>query len=148
MRLARVAALVLVLCGARCATVFEKPELRFRGLRVNSIGLGGAAVDVVVDVYNPNSFGLGVDHFSYDLAIENVPFGKGETDAPIWVEGHGTASVRLPLHVNWSLLGDVGRGALQTGSVNYGVSGELTIATGFGRRRIPYSRTGRFSVLP
>ena len=38
MRLARAAALVLVLSGARCATVFEKPELRFRGLRVNSIG--------------------------------------------------------------------------------------------------------------
>ena len=84
---------------------------------------------------------------SYDLAVENVHFGEGETDAPISVEGHGTASVRLPLHVNWSRLGDVGRGALQTGSVNYGISGELTVATGFGRRRIPYSKAGRFSVL-
>ena len=139
--------LALAIAGSRCATVFEKPELRFRGLRLNSIGLGGAAVDVVVDVYNPNSFELGVDHFSYDLTVENVHFGEGETDAPISVEGHGTANVRLPLHVNWSRLGDVGRGALQTGSVNYGVSGELTVATGFGRRRIPYSKAGRFSVL-
>jgi LEA14-like dessication related protein len=147
MRLAGAAALVLVLAGSRCTTVFEKPELRFRGLRVNSIGLGGAAVDVVVDVYNPNSFELGVDHFSYDLTVDNVHFGEGETDAPISVDGHGTASIRLPLHVNWSRLGDVGRGALQTGSVNYGVSGELTVATGFGRRRIPYSKAGRFSVL-
>src|SRR6185295_2399889 len=53
--------LALAIAGSRCATVFEKPELRFRGLRLNSIGLGGAAVDVVVDVYNPNSFELGVD---------------------------------------------------------------------------------------
>ncbi len=151
MRLLRAAglatALVLVLSGTRCSTVFKKPELRFRGLRVNSIGLDGASVDVVVEVYNPNSFRLGVDHFSYDLAVENVHFGAGETDAPVSVEGHGTASVRLPLHLNWSRLGDVGRGALTTGSVNYGVSGEMTVATGFGRRRVPYSKAGRFSVL-
>lgn len=139
--------LALALAGSRCSAVFKKPELRFRGLRVNSIGLDGASVDVVVEVYNPNSFRLGVDHFSYDLAVENVHFGAGETDAPVSVEGHGTASVRLPLHVNWSRLGDVGRGALTTGSVNYGVSGEMTVATGFGRRRVPYSKAGRFSVL-
>jgi LEA14-like dessication related protein len=149
-RLARItlaAALVLVLSGARCSAVFEKPELQFRGLRVNSIGLDGASIDVVVDVYNPNSFRLGVDRFSYDLSVEDVHFGAGETDSPVSVEGHGTASVRLPLHVDWSRLGDVGRGALQTGSVNYGVSGEMTISTGFGRRRVPYSKAGRFSVL-
>ena len=147
---ARAATLVLVLAGVRCSNlsgVFEKPELQFRGLRVNSIGLGGASIDVVVDVYNPNSYRLGVDRFSYDLAIENVHFGGGETDAPVSVEGRNTATVRLPLDVDWSRLGDVGRGVLNRGSVNYGVSGEMTVSTGFGRFRVPYAKSGRFSVL-
>ena len=149
-RIALAAGLVLVLSGARCSNLsgaFEKPELQFRGLRVNSIGLDGASIDVVVDVYNPNSFRLGLDHFSYDLAIENIHFGAGAIDAPLSVEGRNTATVRLPLHVDWSRLGGVGRGALQTGSVSYGVSGEMTVATGFGRRRVPYLKAGRFSVL-
>jgi LEA14-like dessication related protein len=139
-----------VLAWARCSNlsgVFEKPELQFRGLRVNSIGLGGASIDVVVDVYNPNSYRLGVDRFSYDLAIENVRFGGGETDAPVSVEGRNTATVRLPLDVDWSRLGDVGRGVLNRGSVNYGVTGEMTVSTGFGKFRVPYAKSGRFSVL-
>jgi LEA14-like dessication related protein len=144
------AALVLALVGLRCSNlsgVFEKPELQFRGLRVNSIGLGGASIDVVVDVYNPNSYRLGVDRFSYDLAVENVHFGGGETDAPVSVEGRNTATVRLPLDVDWSRLGDVGQGVLNRGSVDYGVTGELTVVTGLGRFRVPYAKSGRFSVL-
>jgi LEA14-like dessication related protein len=148
--IALAAGLVLVLSGARCSNLsgaFEKPELQFRGLRVKSIGLNGASIDVVVDVYNPNSYRLGIDRFSYDLAIESVHFGAGAIDAPLSVEGRNTATVRLPLHVNWSRLGDVGRGVLQTGSVNYGVKGEMIVATGFGRFRVPYAKSGRFSVL-
>ena len=142
--------LVLVLAGARCSNlsaVFEKPELQFRGLRVNSIGLGGASIDIVVDVYNPNSYRLGLDHFSYDLSIENVRFGAGATDVPLSVEGRDRATVRLPLDLDWSRLGDVGRGVLNTGSVNYGVSGEMMVATGFGKFRVPYSQAGRFAIL-
>jgi LEA14-like dessication related protein len=149
-RIAVATALVLVLSGARCSNLsgaFEKPELQFRGLRVNSIGLNGASIDIVVDVYNPNSFRLGLDRFSYDLAIENVHFGAGETDAPLSVEGRNTATVRLPLVVDWSRLGDVGRGVLNTGSVNYGVTGEMTVATSFRRFRVPYAKSGRFSIL-
>ena len=138
---------VAVAAGGCLSTVFEKPELQFRGLRVGSIGLGGASIDVVVEVYNPNSYRLGLDRFTYDLTVENVRFGTGEIEAPITVEGRSTATVRLPLDLDWSRLGGVGRRVLDRGSVEYGVSGELTVATGFGRRRVPYAKTGRLSVL-
>ena len=142
-------ALVLALATGGCSvsSVFEKPELQFRGLRVNSIGLGGASIDIVVDVYNPNSYRLGLDSFSYDLSIENVRFGAGATDVPLSVEGRDRATVRLPLDLDWSRLGDVGRGVLNTGSVNYGVSGEMMVATGFGKFRVPYSQAGQFAIL-
>lgn len=145
-RIALAGALVFALACSMSA-VFEKPELEFRGIRIGSIGLGGASVDVVVDVYNPNSYRLGLDRFTYDLTIENVRFGVGEIEAPVSVDGRSTTTVRLPLDLDWSRLGDVGRRVLDRGSVEYGVSGELTIATGFGRRRVPYAKTGRLSVL-
>jgi LEA14-like dessication related protein len=144
------AALGLVLAGARCsqlAGVFEKPDLVFRGIRVNSIGFEGASLDILVDVYNPNTYRLGLERFSYDLAIENVRWGLGVTDSPLSVDARNSAALRLPLEVSWLRLGEAGREALKTGSVNYGVSGELTVATTLGSVRVPYSKTGRFSVF-
>ncbi|HEV8231121.1 MAG TPA: LEA type 2 family protein [Thermoanaerobaculia bacterium] len=144
------AALGLVLAGARCSQlggVFEKPDLLFRGVQVHSIGFEGASVDILVDVYNPNSYRLGLERFSYDLAVENVHWGLGVTDSPIAVDARNTATLRLPLEVSWLRLGEAGREALKTGSVNYGVSGELTVATTLGSVRVPYSKTGRFSVV-
>jgi LEA14-like dessication related protein len=144
------AAVGFVLAGARCsqlAGVFEQPDLVFRGIRVNSIGFEGASVDILVDVYNPNSYRLGLERFSYDLAIENVHWGLGVTDSPLSVDARNSAALRLPLEVSWSRLGEAGREALKTGSVNYGVSGELTVATTLGSVRVPYSKTGRFSVV-
>ena len=145
-----IAGLALVLAGARCsnlAGIFEKPDLQFRGLRVNSIGYDGASLDILVDVYNPNSYRLPLQRFSYDLAIENVHWGLGTTDTPLAVEARNSATVRLPLQVSWSRLGDVGRQALQTGSVNYGVSGEIVVGTSLGDVRVPYSKSGRFSIV-
>ena len=141
------AALSLVLGTAGCSSVFERPELQFRGIHVNSIGFDGASLEILVDVYNPNSYRLGLERLSYDLAIENVHWGLGSLTAPIWVEGRDTTMVRLPLDVSWSRLGDVGREALRTGTVNYGISGEMTVATSLGNIDVPYSKAGRFSIL-
>jgi LEA14-like dessication related protein len=141
------AALSLVLGTAGCSSVFERPELQFRGIHVNSIGFDGASLEILVDVYNPNSYRLGLERLSYDLAIENVHWGLGSLTAPIGVEGRDTTMVRLPLDVSWSRLGDVGREALRTGTVNYGISGEMTVATSLGNIDVPYSKAGRFSIL-
>ena len=140
----------VLLAGARCSNlgaIFQKPELQFRGLQVNSIGFDGASLDILVDVYNPNSYRLALQRFSYDLAIENVNWGLGSTGSPMAVEARNSATIRLPLDVSWSRLGDVGRQALQTGSVNYGVSGEVIVGTSLGDVRVPYSKSGRFSIL-
>ena len=102
---------------------------------MTSLGLDGASLEIFVDVYNPNSYRLGLQRFSYDLAIEDVPFGSGSIESPLFVSGHETKTATLPLGVNWSRLGDLGREVLHTGSVQYGVSGEMTVA-------------GHFSILP
>jgi LEA14-like dessication related protein len=140
-------ALAVILFATQCAAAFQKPELQFRAIRINSIGIDGASLDILVDVYNPNAYGLGVERLSYDLMIENVHWGVGSTDLPIALDAGRSTTVRLPLQISWSRLGDVGRDALRTGSVNYGVSGEMMVATSIGSRSVPFSKSGRFSVL-
>ena len=144
------AVLSLGLAGGACsnlAGVFEQPDLQFRGVRVNSIGFDGASVDILVDVFNPNSYRLGLERFTYDLAIEGIHWGLGTTDSPLSVDARNSATIQLPLAVSWSKLGQAGREALRTGTVNYGVSGELMVATALGPVRVPYTKNGRFSVF-
>jgi hypothetical protein len=76
-----------------------------------------------------------------------VHWGIGVTDSPLAVEGLNSASFRLPLDVTWARLGNAARDVLRTGSVNYGVSGELTVATSIGNVQVPYSKSGRFAVF-
>ena len=101
-----IAGVSVLLAGARCSNlgaIFQKPELQFRGLQVNSIGFDGASLDILVDVYNPNSYRLALQRFSYDLAIENVNWGLGSTGSPMAsAEGAGSLPI-LPV------AGDVAR---------------------------------------
>jgi LEA14-like dessication related protein len=148
MAAAAIVALALVAGGcSNLAGVFEQPDLQFRGIRVNSLGFDGASVDILVDVFNPNSYRLGLERFSYDLAIEGIHWGLGTTNSALSVDARNSATIRLPLEVSWSKLGQAGREALRTGTVNYGVSGELMVATALGPVTVPYTKNGRFSVF-
>ena len=143
-----VVALGLAGCSRLAMLAFQKPEITFRGVEVYSFGLGGASLDVLVDVYNPNSFGFAVERLTYDLEVEDTPWGSGETESSLAVPARDTATLRLPIEVDWSRLGGVGREVLQAGKVRYGVSGRVTIRSDRGRQfEVPYDRTGEVSIL-
>ena len=142
---------LIALGSAACSRLrmlaFQKPEITFRGVEVYSFGLGGASLDVLVDVYNPNSFGFAVERLTYDLEVEDTPWGSGETESSLAVPPRDTATLRLPIEVDWSRLGGVGREVLQAGKVRYGVTGRVTIRSDRGNFEVPYDRTGEVSIL-
>jgi LEA14-like dessication related protein len=153
-RLCRLGAFLAVLglaaagCSRLAMLAFQKPEITFRGVEVYSFGFDGASLDVLVDVYNPNGFGFAVERLTYDLHVEDMPWGSGETESSLAVPARDTATLRLPIEVDWSRLGGVGREVLQAGKVRYGVSGRVTIRSDRGRQfEVPYDRTGEVSIL-
>ena len=126
---------------------FRKPELTFRGIEVFSFGLEGASLDLLVDVYNPNSFRFGLDRVTYDLTVESVRWGTGETASPLAVEAQSTATLRIPLTLDWTQISGLGRDVLRRGNVRYGISGEVTVSTSKKTFQVPYDRSGQFSIL-
>lgn len=152
MRKRLVAVLALAVAATGCATLgalggFKEPIVNFRNVEIKGLGLTGGSMDIVLSVYNPNRFKLEGTRLTYSLtAGDNVQVGTGALDSRFTVQDRDSTLVRLPLDFTYSGIGSVGRSILNTGSVNYRVIGDLTVATPVGNFTRPYDRTGRFTA--
>ena len=146
------AALAVVLALTGCATLgalggFKEPIVNFKNVEIKGLGLTGGSVDIVLSVYNPNGFKLEGTRLTYNLqAGDNVQVGTGVLDSRFTVQDKDSTIIRLPLDFTYSGIGSVGRSILNTGSVNWRVLGDLTVATPIGNFTRPYDRTGRFTA--
>jgi LEA14-like dessication related protein len=138
--------------GAACATlgrsIFEEPVVTFKNVRVNGLGLDGGSLDVVLNVYNPNGFKLDATRLTYRLLVgDSVSLGQGALDSRFTVQNKDSTEVRLPITFSYRGLGAAGQQLIRSGTVNYRVVGDFTVATPLGNFTRPYDRTGRFSAL-
>jgi LEA14-like dessication related protein len=146
-----VAALATVV-GTGCATLgalggFREPVVTFKDVRINGLGVSGGSLDVVLNVYNPNGFKLDATRLTYKLMVDSVPFGAGALDHSFIVQKKDSTEVRLPVDFSYAGIGTAASQLMRTGSVNYRVLGDVTVATPVGNFTRPYDRTGRFNSL-
>ncbi len=134
-------------CASAPKLVYQEPVVRFNDLRVQGIGLNGGAIDVVLNVYNPNKYNLDAVKLSYRLLIDSTVLGEGIYDDRFSVPNGDSTIVHLPVNISAAGLMAAGRQLLGRGSIDYKVAGTLTIDTPLGEYSIPYSRTGRFNNL-
>ena len=69
------------------------------------------------------------------------------SDASVMSRTSMSSIVTLPLSFTYAGVGEAGRQLMNTGSVNYRVLGDVTVATPLGNFTRPYDQTGRFSTL-
>jgi len=126
---------------------FKEPVVSFRDLRLTGVGTSGGSLEIQLSVYNPNSFRLDGTRLTYNLAVDSIPVGNGVLDQAFTVQENDSTIVRLPLSFTYAGLGAAGRQLMQTGAVNYRVTGDVTVNTPIGSRTRTYDRTGRFTTL-
>ena len=140
---------VAVLGG--CASLgvggFKEPIVNFNDLQVEGIGTKGGTVDVVLSVYNPNGYRLDATKLSYRLLVDTTSVGEGVYDTHFAVQSGDSSIVRLPVNLSFSGLAAAAKQLKETGSINYRVMGDVTVATPVGNFTKPFDRTGRFSNL-
>ena len=145
------AAAAAIIIGAGCKSLasrsFTEPVVTFRDVKINGLGLTGGSLDINLSVYNPNGFDLDATRLTYKLWVDSVEFGTGAIDKRFTVQEKDSSIVSLPLSFNWAGVGSAGREIINTGSVNYRVTGDLTVRSPIGNHTLPYDRTGRFSTL-
>lgn len=132
-------------CAALGRATFQEPVVTLRSVSVTGISLTGGALDVELQVANPNRFALDAPGLTYRVDVDSVQVASGELSEHFRVAGHDSAVVRLPLKFTMRGLGAAGRSLLLSGTVPYRVRGELTVSTPIGTFTRPFDRAGQFA---
>ena len=134
-------------CASIGRNAFAEPVVTLKDVKLQGIGMTGGSFDVVLSVYNPNGYRLDATQLNYNLFVDTVRFANGTLSQQFTVQEKDSTIVRVPVNFSYSGVGEAGRQLLNTGSVNYRVAGDVTVATPVGSFKVPYDRTGRFSTL-
>jgi LEA14-like dessication related protein len=140
-------ALVSASCGGLGRGGFREPGVNFKDVRVGGLGLNGGTLNIVLSVYNPNSFRLDASRLTYKLLVDTLPVGSGALDKHFTVASKDSTDVELPLRFTWSGAGGAIRDLINNGTVPYRVLGDLTVGSGVGDFTIQYDRTGHFNSM-
>ena len=147
----RLALVVTAALGLGCASVargiFREPVVSYKDAVITGLGVSGGSLEVVLSIYNPNSFRLDGTGITYRIAVDSVPIGDGMLSDRFTVQEGDSTTVRLPLSFTYAGIGQAGRQLIQTGSVNYTVSGDITVGTPIGSFTRPYSGRGRLTTI-
>jgi LEA14-like dessication related protein len=145
------AAALAVFAVAGCASLgmggFKDPIVTFKDLRVRGLGITGGSIDAYLNVYNPNGFKLDATRLTYNVSVGQNPLGNGVLDSRFTVQDHDSTTIRIPIDFTYLGIGAAGRQMMQSGSVPYTVTGDVTVGTPAGNFTVPYSGTGRFSAF-
>lgn len=136
-----------IACASVGRAVFREPVVTYKDAVITGLGLSGGTVEVVLSIYNPNSFRLDGTALTYRVAVDSVPFGDGSLSDRFVVQEGDSTVVRLPLSFTYAGVGNAGRQLIQTGSVNYTVSGDITVGTPIGSFTRPYSGRGKLTTM-
>ncbi|MEQ1694132.1 MAG: LEA type 2 family protein [Gemmatimonas sp.] len=132
-------------CSSLGGLSFKEPVVTLKEFVVTGLGLTGGSVDVVLSVYNPNSYKLDALSMTYRVDVDSIKLGDGVLDGRFVVPEGDSSTVRLPVRFTYAGLGAAGRSLITAGTINYRVRGDFTVATPLGNFTRPYDRTGRYS---
>ena len=142
-----VATAVLAGCATAAKAVFSQPDVTFRGIAVRGVGLDGAEFDVLLSIYNPNSYSLGASALRYELLVDSVQIGAGQIDSAFSVRSGDTAVLHLPVRVGYRAVQAVGPRLLRGGEIPYRLRGDVSLKTFVGTFQRAFNEGGRFDAF-
>ncbi len=145
------AAVAITVLGTACSALgrqaFQQPDVKVADIKLTGIGLTGGSLDVLLDVANPNEYRLDATRMTYKVMLDSVQFASGLVDNKFTVDGGKTTQVRVPVNFTFAGIGAAGRQLLNTGGINYQVTGDVTVGTVVGNFTVPFTSTGRVTNL-
>ncbi len=134
-------------CASLARQAFQAPDIQLRDVRVREVGPQGGALDVVLDVFNPNDYRIDTARLTYTLFVDSTRVANGVIPQHLTLPRRMKTEVRLPISFTLLDLLKVGQVLSRPGPVSYRVDGLVTVATPFGELTRPYSGNGRYNVL-
>ncbi len=137
---------VLSGCATAARAVFTQPDVAFRGVGIRSIGVDGADLEVLLNIYNPNGYSLGASQLRYRLLVDSLELGSGAIDSAFSVAKNDSAIVRLPVRLGFRALQRLGPQLLRGGEIPYRLMGDVILKSFVGTFSRQFSEAGRFDA--
>ena len=126
---------------------FYQPDVSLRGMRLRGVGLFGGALDLWMNVYNPNPYDLAAPRVRYVITVNREQVATGYTDLDVVLPARDSMEVRVPAEFNYSDLGPAGRAIIGRGDAWFRVEGRISVGTPYGRFSFPYDRVGQYGMM-
>jgi len=126
----------------RNVLTFEKPQVELQEINVTGLGLTGGTLDLVFDVYNPNTYRLRSTRLEVALELAGTDFGEALIDKPLDLSPENHSRVLMPVRFTWSGVGAAARSLLQSQELPYVLTGAVLVETPIGDRRVELKSTG------
>lgn len=135
-------------CSMLGKQAFQQPVVQLKDVSVQGVGLTGGNLAVKLNVFNPNGYRMDATRMSYNVTVgDSVPLATGVVDNRFTVQAGDSTTVTIPVSFTYTGIGAAGRQLLNTGGVNYHVTGDVTVGTVVGNFTVPYSSTGKFTAF-
>lgn len=139
--------MLLTITLSGCATLrnaipFETPQIELQQVNITGLGLSGGTLDLVFDVYNPNTYRLTSTRLEVSLELAGTDFGEALIDKPLDLSPQNHSRVTMPVRFTWSGVGAAARSLLQAQELPYGLTGAVLLDTPIGERRVELKSTG------
>jgi LEA14-like dessication related protein len=135
-------------CSTLGKAAFKEPVVNLKKVELRGVGLTGGTLDVLLSVHNPNGYQLDATQLRYKVGMagDSITIADGVVNSKFVVRSNDSSDVTIPVNFTYAGLGAAGRSLMNTGAVNYRVSGDVTVGSPIGSFVVPYSSSGRFTT--
>ena len=130
-------------CASLARRAFANPVVSVRDTKVTGLTPRGGALEVTLDVQNPNDFRLDVGAVRYVVWVDSTQVATGTVDRIVTLEPQATTAVVVPVQFALDAVAMVAVRFMTTGSLRYRVSGQFDYVTPFGRLTRPFASDGQ-----
>lgn len=130
--------------------MIKLPALKIASVKVNQIGLGGADLELNLEIDNPNAFGVLAKNLNYDFSVNGQSWVKGIALEQVRIAQKGQSLIRIPISLD---LLSMGQTALQLLSgnqtVEYAFQGKMDLDTSLPALQhvnLPISKSGQLKI--
>lgn len=141
------AVLALAACSEVARRAFTPPRAEFRGVALRQFGLTGGRVEVTLALANPNPYALTATGARYRLLVhDSITIGQGTTADTVRLGAHDSATVHLPLDLDWGSMRAAGIDVLRSGTARYRIIGDVNVETPLGTYAVPLDARGEARI--
>ena len=135
-------AVVLALLLSSCATLTQSlkdPEVKIVDFNVTDVGVEDVAVNVMMNIKNPNNVALKLDQITYSLNFSGNNVTEGVVNKGLEVPASGENTISIPLKFKYGSIGNILSSLMKN---TYTKDYELHGTAKMGMFSIPFSKKG------